>query len=72
MGDYAVRDYAALTPASSFHVQVLSTSLDSISCQYPTNSPRSGYPCHVSGLSCPRSPPTEGPYHTTFAKLPTP
>nr|DAK56179.1 MAG TPA: hypothetical protein [Caudoviricetes sp.] len=51
---------------------MLSTSLDSISCQYPTNSPRSGYPCHVSGLSCPRSPPTEGPYHTTLSSFPSP
>nr|DAD79952.1 MAG TPA: hypothetical protein [Siphoviridae sp. ctDyb2] len=27
-------DYAVLTPTSSFHVQVLSTSLDSISSWY--------------------------------------
>nr|DAD79953.1 MAG TPA: hypothetical protein [Siphoviridae sp. ctDyb2] len=51
-------DYAVLTPTSSFHVQVLSTSLDSISSWFPTNSPWPGYPCHVSGPIRPR-------YHQT-------
>lgn len=70
LGDYAVADCAALTPASSFHVQVLSTSLDSISSWFPTNSPWPGYPCHVSGPIRPRSPPTEGPYHTALSNFP--
>jgi len=75
MGDYAVRDYAALTPASSFHVQVLSTSLDSISSWFPTNSPWPGYPCHVSGPIRPRYHQTSqgavsGPIHTTLFSFP--
>lgn len=65
MGDCAVRDYAALTPTSSFHVQVLSTSLDSISSWFPTNSPWPGYPCHVSGPIRPR-------LHTALSSFPSP